>query len=161
MNTNDESKCSKSPSAPVEVDGKEVLQRHMVTKYRDGSIRVAALAHQPAAVDGAMVVLTELVTTLTATGTVTGGRIYFPERQTRELLKKARDALAARTTLEQETTSGDLTEVHVQAIRDAVIFLRALPVPPEKQAFVDGIMRPLAQAAAALRPTAAQEDGRE
>lgn len=50
---------------------------------------------QPAAVDGAMPVLTELVATLAATGTVTGGRIYFPERQTRELLKKACDALAA------------------------------------------------------------------
>lgn len=51
-----------------------------------------------AAVDGAMPALVELVTTLDATGTVTGGRIYFPERQTRELLKKARDALAAHTT---------------------------------------------------------------
>lgn len=51
-------------------------------------------AQQPAAVDGAMAVLTELVATLAATGTVTGGRIYFPERQTRELLKKACDALA-------------------------------------------------------------------
>ena len=50
---------------------------------------------QPAAVDGARPVLTELVATLAATGTVTGGRIYFPERQTRELLKKACDALAA------------------------------------------------------------------
>lgn len=55
-----------------------------------------AIAQQPAAVDRAVVVLTELVATLAATGTVTGGRIYFPERQTRELLKKARDALAQR-----------------------------------------------------------------
>ena len=53
------------------------------------------LSQQPAGVDEAMPVLTELVATLAATGTVTGGRIYFPERQTRELLKKACDALAA------------------------------------------------------------------
>lgn len=52
-------------------------------------------AKQPAAVDEAVAVLTELVATLAATGTVTGSRIYFPERQTRELLKKACDALAA------------------------------------------------------------------
>ena len=54
------------------------------------------LARQPAAVDAAMPALVELVAALTATGTVTGGRIYFPERQTRELLKKARDALATK-----------------------------------------------------------------
>ena len=54
-----------------------------------------ALAQQPTATDEAMPALVELVTTLAATGTVTGGRIYFPERQTRELLKKARDALTA------------------------------------------------------------------
>jgi hypothetical protein len=53
-----------------------------------------AAPKQPAGVDGAMPALVELVATLAATGTVTGGRIYFPERQTRELLKKACAALA-------------------------------------------------------------------
>lgn len=57
---------------------------------------IYAAPQQPAGVDEAMPVLTELVATLAATGTVTGGRIYFPERQTRELLKKACDALAAK-----------------------------------------------------------------
>lgn len=59
-----------------------------------------ALAQQSAAVDEAMPILVELVATLAATGTVTGGRIYFPERQTRELLKRACAALA--TTAAQE-----------------------------------------------------------
>ena len=58
-------------------------------------LEAALAAQQPAAVDEAMPALVELVTTLAATGTVTGGRIYFPERQTRELLTKACDALAA------------------------------------------------------------------
>lgn len=57
----------------------------------DEGRELTALAKQPATVDG---VLTELVATLAATGTVTGGRIYFPERQTRELLKRAYDTVA-------------------------------------------------------------------
>lgn len=72
--------------------------QHMAEELMDAAGYALAAkreAQQPAAVDGAMAVLTELVATLAATGTVTGGRIYFPERQTRELLKKACDALAA------------------------------------------------------------------
>jgi len=64
---------------------------------------LASAPQQPAAVGDAMSVLTELAATLAATGTVTGGRIYFPERQTRELLKKACDALAAQ---QQEDRNG-------------------------------------------------------
>lgn len=102
------------PSAPVGVEGLMQLARNWCLTWgewahdadpggakedaAEAALRAAltaALSQQPGAVDDAMPVLTELVATLAATGTVTGGRIYFPERQTRELLKKACDALAA------------------------------------------------------------------
>ena len=79
-----------------EPDGWPAVRMRDITALLDALEAAREDAHpDDAAVDGAMPALVELVTTLDATGTVTGGRIYFPERQTRELLKKARDALAA------------------------------------------------------------------